>query len=241
MMDIGRYQPRPKTIRYIAGYLAMFLGSLVTRTKVTGRQFIPKSGPFIIVSNHFSVLDPVFVIASIRRPINFLMASDQELEMDLSWAPWLYGFIPTNRSKLAPSTIKQSLKVLRKGEILGIFPEATSLSDELRTAKDGAAYLSVATNVPVLPVGIHGTANLWTNLFHGVRQTVTVNIGRPFGPFKFSTGDRKDKQKALKIVGLEIMCRIGALLPVEQRGVVINEDRVLKYQAENNRLSGKIS
>ncbi len=240
-MNINRYQPRPKTIRYIAGYLAMFLGSLVTRTKVTGRQFIPKSGPFIIVSNHFSVLDPVFVIASIKRPINFLMASDLELEMDLSWAPWLYGFIPTNRSKLAPSTIKQSLKVLRKGEILGIFPEATSLSDELRTAKDGAAYLSVATNVPVLPVGVHGTANLWINLFRGVRQTVTVNIGRPFGPFKFSAGDRKDKQKALKIVGLEIMCRIGALLPTESQGIVKNDPHVAQYRAENTRLSGKIS
>ena len=241
MMDINRYQPRPKTIRYMAGYLAMFLGSLATRTKVTGRQFIPKSGPFIIVSNHFSVLDPVFVIASIRRPINFLMASDQELEMDLSWAPWLYGFIPTNRTKLVPSTIKQSLKVLRKGEILGIFPEATSLSTKLRPAKDGAAYLSVATNVPILPVGVYGTANLWSNLFRGVRQTVTVNIGRQFGPFSFSASERKDKQKALKIIGMEIMCRIGALLPAESQGIVKNDSHVAQYRTENERLSGKIS
>ena len=142
---------------------------------------------------------------------------------------------------MVPSTIKQSLKVLRKGDILGIFPEATTLSDELRIAKDGAAYLSVATNVPILPVGVYGTDNLWTNLFRGIRQRVTVNIGHPFGPFKFSASDRKDKQRALQNIGLEIMCRIGALLPTESRGIVKNDPRVAQFRAENQRLSGKIS
>ena len=240
-MDLNQYRPRHKFIRYFAGYLSMLLGSLATRTRISGRQFIPKSGPFIIVCNHFSELDPVFVINGVQRPINFLMASDLELGADMSWAPRIYGFIPTNRSKLVPSTIKQSLKVLRKGDILGIFPEATSLSNELRTAKDGAAYLSVATNVPILPVGIHGTDNLWPNLFRGIRHTVTVKIGRPFGPFEFSASDRKDKQRALQKIGVEIMCRIGALLPMESRGIVKNDPRVVQYRAENQRLLGKTS
>ncbi len=240
-MDLDKFKPRAKIIRYLAGYLAMFISSLASRTRVTGRCFIPRSGPFIIVINHFSLLDPFFVITGIRRPINFLMASDMELGADMFWAPWLYGFIPTNRSKLAPSTIKRALKVLRKGEILGIFPEATSTSIELRIAKEGAAYLSVATGVPILPVGVHGTANLWPNLFRGIRQSVTVNIGRPFGPFKFSKDDRKDKHNALQHIGLEMMCRIGALLPVESQGIVKADPRVARYRAENKRLLGIVS
>ncbi|MFH1852994.1 MAG: lysophospholipid acyltransferase family protein [Candidatus Neomarinimicrobiota bacterium] len=237
MRDLNKYRPRPLIIRYLSGYFTLFMLSLASRVKVYGRQFIPDRGPYIIAANHFSVLDPIFIIYATQRPINFLMASDQVVGNDMFWAPWIYGFIPTNRSKLAPSTIKTSLQVLRKNEILGIFPEATSLATELRPAKEGAAYLSLATNVPILPVSVTGHNNLWKNLFRGVRQTVTVRIGRAFGPFE-QEADGKSRQQLLEEIGLEIMCRIGALLPEEQRGFVKNHDLVWRFREENDRHTG---
>ena len=97
----------------------MFIVSMLTKTKVRGRKNIPKKGPFIITINHFSYVDPVFVIHAIRRPISFLAASDQKIEWHFLWAPFIYGFIPTNRKVLAPSTIKHAKRALKEDEILG--------------------------------------------------------------------------------------------------------------------------
>ena len=123
---LDKYTVRPKIVRYILGYLVLFLGSVLTKAKIKGTENIPRNGPYIVACNHFNRLDPPFVIYAIKKPINFLMASDQTVEAEIMWAPWLYGFIPTNRQNIAPSTIKQSLRVLKKGEIIGIFPEGSA-------------------------------------------------------------------------------------------------------------------
>ncbi len=238
MNKLDRYRPRPYIIRYLSGYLTLLMVSLLCRTNVRGRQFLPDRGPYIIAANHFSVLDPVFVIFGVRKPINFLMASDLVIDPGMGWAPWLYGCIPTNRAKLAPSTIKESLRVLKRNEILGIFPEATSLSTVLRPAKDGAAYLSLATNVPILPVAVYGTENLWSNIFRGIRQTVHVNIGQAFGPFDSGLHQKLARSEALVKIGHEIMCRIGALLPEEHQGFVLNDPLLKIFEKNNCRLIG---
>ena len=96
------FKPRPKWVRYILGYAALFLGTLVARIKVYGRDHIPKKGPFIIVANHFDVSEPPFFLFALQRPVSFLVASDQVIEWYNYLAVWLYGFIPTNRTNLAP-------------------------------------------------------------------------------------------------------------------------------------------
>ena len=87
--SLSSYSPRPRWVRYLLGYLSMFLCSLGTRTKIFGRQHIPDSGPYVVVINHFSYIDPVFVIHAIQKPISFLAASDQVIEIQFIWAPFL--------------------------------------------------------------------------------------------------------------------------------------------------------
>ncbi len=214
---LNNYQPRPRAIRYLAGYVALFLGALLARITVTGRQNLPSKGPFIIAINHFSRLDPAFVIYAIRKPISFLMASDQEVEWFLWWAPWLYGFIPTNRTQLAPSTIKKAKKVLDNKDILGIFPEGTSTADEIRPAKNGAVYLSAVTESPIVPVSVLGLKDVWINWFKGIRPTIKITIGKPFGPISLPP-TRHEREKVFKAVGDDLMRNIAELLPAENRG-----------------------
>ncbi len=225
---LDTYKPRPKPIRYILGYLAMFIGSVVARTTVSGRHYLPKKGPFIVAINHFSRLDPAFIVFAIRRPMSILMASDQAVEWYFWWAPWLYGYIPTNRIKLAPSTIKLAKKALKDGEILGIFPEGTSTSDGIRPAKNGVVYLSAMTNAPIVPVSILGLSSAWKNLFRGVRPTVKIKIGKPFGPISLPK-NKEQKEKAFKDVGDDLMCHIAALLPEENQGYLKNHAHLKKY------------
>ena len=225
---IERLRPRPVFIRYFLGYLATFIVSMLTKTKVGGRENIPREGPFIIIINHFSYVDPIFVLHAVQKPISFLAASDQKIKWYFIWAPFIYGFIPTNRKALAPSTIKNATRALKGNEILGIFPEGTSTSLKLRPAKNGAAYLSALTESRMLPIGISGLENVWKQLFRGIKPKVTINIGRPFGPFLLPK-NRKKREGCLLEIGNEGMCRIAALLPKEQRGVFKSNPKVTRF------------
>ena len=64
---IERLSPRPRYIRQALGYFASLLVLLFTKTKREGSCNIPKAGPFIIAINHFSYIDPLFVISTIQR------------------------------------------------------------------------------------------------------------------------------------------------------------------------------
>lgn len=183
--------------------------------------------------NHFNYADGPFIVYAVRRPISFIVASDQIVQWFNYWAPWLYGFIPANRIRLAPSTIKSSKKALLNKEILAIFPEGSSLSNELRPAKDGVVYLSATMQVPIVPIGIDGNiGNIWSSLLRGVRPKVRINIGKPFGPYSLPK-DRTKKADALKEIGDRIMCRIGALLPDKFHGVYRGHSFIEKFRLQN--------
>ena len=148
------------------------------------------------------------------------------------WAPIIYGWIPVDRKKLGPSTIKMAIEVLKKGEILGIFPDGGGLDDELGKAKNGAVYLSTLGNAPIVPMAIYGAETAWEDLFKGIRPRVWINIGKPFGPHKIK-GNKIEKNKRLNKIGHQLMCRISSLLPENRRGQYLNDPSVKKYESEN--------
>ena len=226
------FSPRPQWLRKKLGYPALFIGSLLAKIKVKGRWHLPKEGPYIIAANHFSYIDPTFFKYAIRKPINFLAASDQTINWYFMWAPLLYGFIPIDRTNLAPSTIKKAKKILNNGEILGIFPEGSSTSDSLRKAKNGAVFLSTVEKAPIVPMAIYGAETAWEDLFRGVRPRVTINIGKPFGPFDVK-GTKNERISKIETIGEELISRIGALLPEDKRGVCFGDTRLLDFQKEN--------
>ena len=226
------FSPRPKWIRKKLGYAALLMGATIAKIKVKGRWHLPKKGPYIVAANHFSYVDPPFFKYAIRKPINFLGASDQVIDWHFMWAPLLYGFIPIDRANLAPSTIKKAKTALKNGEILGIFPEGTSTSSVLRKAKNGAIFLSTVERVPIVPMSIYGAKTAWEDLFRGIRPIVKINIGKSFGPFDMS-GGRQERAKQIEDVGHELICRIAALLPENKHGVCSGDPSIRKFQKEN--------
>jgi len=117
---------------------------------------------------------------------------------------------------------------------LGVFPEGDTLSDELRSAKPGAVFLSTLGQVPIVPMSIYGLKKgLWDYILSGIRPKISIRVGKPFGPFELPK-DRSQKEKELKYIGDEMMCRIAALLPEECHGKYKNNPDVKKYRLENN-------
>ena len=229
---LSRLNPRPYWWRYALTYVALFMGSVLAKTNVRGRHNLPKKGPFVVACNHFSDHDPLFFSYAIRKPINFIAASDQEIEIAFIWAPFIYGWIPVDRKNLSPSTIKKSVRALREKEILGIFPDGGVNYDLLSKPKNGAVFLSTVGKCPIVPMSIYGAERSWEGLLKGIRSRVQINIGKSFGPYELK-GDRDQKNKKMKKVGQEMMGRIASLLPEDRRGAFTNDDSILKYQKEN--------
>ena len=77
---IKKIRPRPKWIRQKVGYFALLVGALFAKIKVSGRWHLPRNGPYIIASNHFSYVDPAFFKYAVQKPISFWLQVIEKLK-----------------------------------------------------------------------------------------------------------------------------------------------------------------
>ena len=222
-------KPRPYWIQYVSTYIVFFLSLFVCKIKVNGRKNIPQDSPFVLASNHFGYFDPFVLVHAIRKPIDFIMQKELGIEPHFLFAPMIYGAILTDRNKVAPSTIKEAIKSIKNEKILGIFPEGGITSTILTKAKPGAVFIASRANAKILPVSVSGGDNIWDDFLKGVRSRITVNIGKPFGPFELK-GSKDEKVLKLEKYSQELMCRIAALLPDDRHGDYANNKIILKYR-----------
>ena len=187
---------RPYWVQYISAYIIFFLGIFVGKIKVRGRKHITKDRKIVLVSNHFAYFDPFLLVYAIHKPIDFIMQKEMGIEPQFLFAPMIYGAILTDRNKVGPSTIKESMRTVKKGKILGIFPEGGITSPVLTEAKPGAVYLASMAKAKILPVSVRGASNAWENIFRGVRSRIYINIGKPYGPIDIS-GTKSEKSKKI--------------------------------------------
>ncbi len=143
----------------IAKIKFLIIFKLFFRLKVTGQQNIPQGGPFIIVANHSSLLDPIILGISVRPKVIFVAAA---YLFKIRWLGYLLkkaNSVPIYRENNTNNikSIKQILKILQRSGVLGIFPEGgvDRQKDDL-PIKAGAAYLATKTGVPIIPIKIKG-------------------------------------------------------------------------------------
>ncbi len=127
--------------------------------RVTGLEYLPAEGGFILCLNHISARDPLFVSSRIpRRRRIFFLAKKELFKNPLSrWAVSHLGGIPVDRGHADLSAIRRAMQVLREGFGLGIFPQGTRSRDNSRTPMlNGAAMIALRGGVPVIPAYIDG-------------------------------------------------------------------------------------
>jgi len=142
---------------------------------------------FILVSNHQSDLDVIVDgCLCLRRRFHFIGQIDgwRGLSKFLILGVYsLCGVIPLDRKnqESRKKAIDKSIEVLKKGDILVIFPEGTRTRDgKLQEGKPGTAKIFLKTGVPILPVGIKGTSELIPPKGKiKFQKIVKVNIGKP--------------------------------------------------------------
>jgi 1-acyl-sn-glycerol-3-phosphate acyltransferase len=138
---------------------------LVYRPWAEGLEHIPVQGAAIVASNHLSFSDSLFMPLVVPRRVTFLAKSDYFTGSGVKgWLTRVFfrgvGQVPIDRSggKASEAAIRAGLRVLRRGDLLGIYPEGTRSPDgRLYRGKTGVARMALEAKVPVIPVAMIDT------------------------------------------------------------------------------------
>ena len=161
--------------------LAILLSKLFFRFHVTGREFIPREGGVLIVSNHASYLDPVILGVSFPRPLYFFARADLFKNRLFGWLIRTLHAFPVHVDKLDKDAIEHAIKELLVGKTVVVFPEGTrSRTGALRPGQAGAGFFAVKAKVPVLPVYLQGAYEALPPGTKMIRpQKISIHFGKP--------------------------------------------------------------
>ncbi len=138
------------------------------RPWVEGLENVPERGPAILASNHLSFSDSFFLPLVVPRRITFIAKAEYFTGRGLKgWISRSFfsgvGQIPVDRSggKASEVALRAGLKVLKRGELFGIYPEGTRSPDgRLYRGRTGVARLALEAKVPVIPVAMINTEKI---------------------------------------------------------------------------------
>ena len=196
---------------------ATFCFKCFGRLEVYGAEYVPHYGPLIIISNHLSYNDPPALFVSTPRVLNYLGKIELFSNRWKSFLMRLAKVHPLDRSGTGLDALKTALKVLSRDGVIVIFHEGgISPTHSMQKARQGAAFLAIKSQAPILPIGISGTEKFapWRMVLP--LQRFRVNIGPPFTPPVLE--GRIDKH-IINSVSEMMMNRIAVLLPENYRGV----------------------
>jgi len=167
------------------------------KVRFEGAHHLPASGGAVVAINHIGYLDFVYAgwAANTMRPPRLIrFAAKKEVFDHRLSGPLMRGMkhIPVDRESGATS-YRDILKVLKSGELVGMFPEATiSRSFELKEFKTGSSRMAAAAGVPIVPMIVWGTQRIMTkgrkpDLQRGA--TVLIYVGEPLRPARADNAD----------------------------------------------------
>src|ERR1700728_485802 len=167
----------------------------VYRIRVEGRENVPESGGALFVCNHMSFVDGLLLIASIDRPIRFLL---YKAVYDLPYVrPFakIIGAIPISseqRPREMIHSLREATNAIKNGEIVCIFAEGQiTRIGGLLPFRRGMERIMKGVDAPIVPVNLDG---VWGSIFsfergrfvwklpRSIPYPVTVSFGKPMPP-----------------------------------------------------------
>ncbi len=165
------------------------LFNLVTGHRIVrhGSGRLPTTGSAVVAINHTAYVDFIYLglvaYRQERRQVRFMAKVELSGNPVLKWAMRGCGVIKVDRSA-GRDSYDEAVETLRRGEVVGIYPEATiSRSFELKDFKSGAARMALEAEVPIIPVIVWGAQRIATKgrpMHLGRTKTpVMVSVGEP--------------------------------------------------------------
>lgn len=177
--------------------------------EIEGLENIPEEGPFLLIANHQSSLDPILIQAICPRPIHTMAKSTQFASPAFAWLMTTLLSFPVKRYQVDPQAVRTVLRTLDRGEPIGIYIEGErSWDGELQRPRLGALRLILKAGVPVIPTGITGSYDAWPRWSRTPKHAkIRISFGEPL---HFEAVHDKTKREALlDETGHTIMTAIG--------------------------------
>lgn len=125
--------------------------------RARGLENIPPSGGGLMVINHQSFLDPLLAGLPLTRPVSFLARDSLFRVPFVGWVLRNTYVMPINREAASTASLREAIRRLKHGFLVGIFPEGTRTPDgQVGELKPGFLALIRRSKQPVYPVGISG-------------------------------------------------------------------------------------
>jgi 1-acyl-sn-glycerol-3-phosphate acyltransferase len=214
-------------MKYFLRWLIRRIFNLIARVKVTGYEYLPQEGSFVIATNHLGIVDVPIAFYALDRWDMFVLVAEKWEEVALfRWVGRYFNFIFIDRFNPDIKALRRVISLMKENNILIIAPEGTrSRTGALIEAKPGVSYLATKLDRPIVPVAITGTEdkNIFDNLKRFRRSPVTVTAG---SAFRLPPLPRDHRDEILKRDTDEIMCRVAALLPEKYWGVYADHPRL---------------
>lgn len=145
-----------------ARFLVRWLSVLQFKVRIHGARRVPTQGPVMLVSNHQSHMDPILATMALPRECCYMAR-------DSLWANKFFGRLisslnafPVKRNTADLGAIKESMRRLKSGQALLVFPEGTRTPDgRVHSMLPGLASIAKKTAVPIVPVLIDGMYQAW--------------------------------------------------------------------------------
>lgn len=186
-----RQTEHPRAVRP-GRMIARALSAGVYNLRVHGRQHVPASGPVILAINHRNFLDGPVVFGACPRPARFLVKAEM-FKGPLGSALRQFGQIPIRRGTPDRAALMTCLSWLRRGEVLGVFPEGTRGIGDFGNTRHGLTWLALRARAPVVPVVCFGIVeSMRGRKVPKLRSKVDVVFGAPFDVA--ADGDRASRR-----------------------------------------------
>ena len=200
-------------------YLAhVLIWLFIRRFVVRGLHHVPRQGPAILMGNHMSYSDPVLIIGSLPRQVYFMTKSEMFDGGFMHWVIAQAEAFPIPRGEVDLRALRHATSILERGDLLGIYPEGTRSKDhQLKNGHAGIVLLARQSQVPLIPVAVTGTDQLFSRRFPWAhRPTVTITYGRPFLLHELLS--HPDERLSREEMTQRVMQRLAELLPREYGG-----------------------
>jgi 1-acyl-sn-glycerol-3-phosphate acyltransferase len=206
--------PAPGIFHWWTSGLARWLWPLFGQLTCEGVENIPATGPFLLISNHQSVLDPFFIATFCRRRC-FIMAKSTQFASPLFGflMKRLYGF-PVRRYQVDPQATRVALRRLREGEPVHIYIEGERTWDgSLQDPRPGTVKIALTAGVPIIPCVVDGAYDAWPRWSKTLRRAdVRVAFGPPIRFPEYAS--RAEREAAVPEAGNHLMETLAKMLGV---------------------------